>query len=327
LRDSSQLSEVGDPPVRHYVLTRFDVYLGDQSKYRTDEWFRNRLDLFEQFTWPAIVAQTRQDFTWLVFFHEKSRAEVEQRFADRDLPFVAVFSDELWEPSLVRKAVRSLGAPERSVTVSTQLDCDDAFAADAVARIRSAVAKRPTTRTYLNFPLGYQFAEGRFYLALDPSNPFITLVEPVESLDEALFAYHVCHEDASSHAPVDHIDWEPGWLQVVHGTNISNHTNGLRIRNSKPWGRFRHLPGVGDRRVESRLEVESDRLRGATFLVKKALFRPLGRRRIYRALKIEGVMSKARGATDRAPASAPSESPLAAPAAPVDALEPVEVRR
>ncbi len=283
---------------RHFLLTRFDVNLGDQSRYRTDEWFDRRLDLFEQFTCPSIASQTEKSFTWIVFFHEKSRETVERRFGADPEFYTAVFTADLWEPAVVRAAVRALGTPEQGTVVSTQLDCDDVLAPDTIERIQRAVARDPRQRTYLNFPLGYQFAQGRFYIALDPSNPFITLVEPVTNLDQALFAYHLCHEDASEHAPVQQVDWTPAWLQVVHGTNISNHTNGLRIRNAKPWEEFRHLPGIGRRRPESRLEVEKERAANAARLARKAFFRPLGRRRIYRALKVDGAMTKLRNRTE-----------------------------
>jgi hypothetical protein len=285
----------GEQSFHHFVLTRFDVNLGDQSRYRTDEWFERRLDLFEQFTCPSIASQTNQNFTWIVFFHEKSRATVESRFGTDPELYTPVFTAALWEPAVVRAAVRSLGAPENGTVVSTQLDCDDVLAPDTIERIQHAVERDPSRRAYLNFPLGYQFAQGRFYIALDPSNPFITLVEPVTNLDQALFAYHLCHEDASDHAPVVQVDWTPAWLQIVHGTNISNHTNGLRIRNTKPWEEFRHLPGIGRRRPESRLEVEKERLANAGRLARKAFFRPLGRRRLYRALKVDGAMTKIRG--------------------------------
>jgi hypothetical protein len=289
----------GKHPFRHFVLTRFDVNLGDQSKYRTDEWFENRLGLFEQFTCPSIASQTEKNFTWIVFFHEKSRATVERRFGTEPALYTPVFTSELWEPSVVRKAVRQLSQDEHGLVVSTQLDCDDVLGADTIERIQRAVSEHPAERRYLNFPLGYQFDHGRFYIALDPSNPFISLVEPVENLDDALFAYHLCHEDAGDHAPVVQVDWTPAWLQIVHGTNISNHANGLRIRNNRPWQQFHHLPGIGARRPESRLEVEKERVANATRLARKALFRPGGRLRVYRALKIEGAVAKVRRTTRR----------------------------
>jgi hypothetical protein len=283
--------------MHHFVLTRFDVYLGDQSKYRTDEWFTKRLDLFERFTRPSVESQDCQDFTWLVFFHERSRADVEDRFGSADLPYTPIYTSELWEPAVVRKAVRGLGIPDGSHVVSTQLDCDDAYAPDTVRRIQAAVRRHPLERRYFNFPIGYQFCDGRFYLALDPSNPFITLSEPVSTLDDAMFAYHVCHDDASDFAPVSHIDWSPGWMQIVHDTNIANHVNGLRIRNPKPWASFRHLPGVGPRLEERWIDVETDRLGNAAYLTRKALFKPGGRRRVYRALKLEGAFKKRRTTT------------------------------
>ena len=291
----------------HFVLTRFDVNLGDQSKYRTDEWFDNRLDLFERFTCPSIASQTEQNFTWVVFFHEKSRETVERRFGKHPELYTPIFTSALWEPAVVRDALRSLSAPESGLIVSTQLDCDDVYAPDTIERIQRAIADRAVEQpAYFNFPLGYQYCDGRFYIAMDPANPFITLAEPVTTLDDAVFAYHVCHEDASEYAPVTQIDWTPGWLQVVHGKNIMNHTNGLRIGNKKPWSRFHHIPGIGARVPETRLEVETDRLGTARYLAYKALFKPAGRLRIYRALKIDGPVAKVRDATAKVMGKSPS---------------------
>ena len=59
---------------QHFILTRFNLRkkgwdeTKSQSKVLTDKWMENRLELFEQYCYSSIKAQTKKDFEWLVFF-------------------------------------------------------------------------------------------------------------------------------------------------------------------------------------------------------------------------------------------------------------------
>ena len=56
--------------MRHYILTRFNLRLWPHNKVgeetQTEEWLRRRVELFERYTLPSVVAQTCQDFVWII---------------------------------------------------------------------------------------------------------------------------------------------------------------------------------------------------------------------------------------------------------------------
>ncbi|WP_443688946.1 glycosyltransferase, partial [Paraprevotella xylaniphila] len=59
-------------PVRHYLLTRFNLPLWNKDKRglvtRDEVWLEDRCRLFEQYTLPSVLQQSCKDFTWVVLF-------------------------------------------------------------------------------------------------------------------------------------------------------------------------------------------------------------------------------------------------------------------
>ena len=62
----------GTTPVRHYLLTRFNLPLWNKDKRglatRDEAWLEDRFRLFEQYTLPSVLQQSCKDFTWVVLF-------------------------------------------------------------------------------------------------------------------------------------------------------------------------------------------------------------------------------------------------------------------
>ncbi len=63
-------ADVDSLPLRHYLLTRFNLPLWNKDKHglatRDEAWLENRCRLFEQYTLPSVQQQSCKDFVWVV---------------------------------------------------------------------------------------------------------------------------------------------------------------------------------------------------------------------------------------------------------------------
>lgn len=56
--------------MKHFILTRFNIRLWNQDKFRQPvlslEWLEQRFDVFERFCLPSVSGQVCKDFVWVV---------------------------------------------------------------------------------------------------------------------------------------------------------------------------------------------------------------------------------------------------------------------
>jgi hypothetical protein len=59
----------------HFLITRFNVRLGGSLNrgMSRPNWLDQRIGLFELFCLPSVQAQTRRDYTWLIYFDADTR--------------------------------------------------------------------------------------------------------------------------------------------------------------------------------------------------------------------------------------------------------------
>src|SRR5690242_1987923 len=121
----------------HVLLTRFNVsFLGRPLPDRA--WLAHRFELFEHFCFPSVVAQSCQDFKWLLFFDphldEDSRARIEtyRRFKN----FEPVYIDEAVNAPILSRSVESR-LHGFDYLITSRLDNDDALATRYVETIQS----------------------------------------------------------------------------------------------------------------------------------------------------------------------------------------------
>ena len=209
----------------HVIMTRFNLATpGRESDIRTKPgWLSRRFELFERFCLPSVGAQTRTDFTWMIYFDEGTPTEFRERIERlrSEVPFVpyytGLFRSEGW-PRSVRETL-----PAADWLLSTHFDNDDALASDHVERLRAA-AEGALRRGALNFDRGLIRTDRRLYALTHRSNAFFSFLEPWGP--EMKTCQSVGHMRIAEEGPVTQIGGGPGWLQVVHGDNVSNKVRG-----------------------------------------------------------------------------------------------------
>jgi hypothetical protein len=224
-------------PASVLLLTRFNCrFAASWTKAALDpKWLELRFSLFERYCLPSVLGQDCQNFTWILFFDQetpepfRTRATALARENLRPI-FVGTLSGEL-----IRKTIREHIPEDASHVITSRLDNDDGLAKDYVRRLREAF--RPVTnKEYLNVTEGFILNAARIYRHRDPHNAFVSLVEPVDGKIEGVWTYP--HTEIRQHAPVRQIGGGPGWLQVVHGANVSNKVRGRRMPPSEVGENF-----------------------------------------------------------------------------------------
>jgi hypothetical protein len=243
----------------HVILTRFNVPTpGRESLIRAqDGWLRDRIELFERYCLPSVAAQTEQHFEWIVYFDPESP----QWFMDwlaglgPDRPFHPIFRTSISRQEMLSD-VRSVTSARARTLLTTNLDNDDGLAVDFVARLQSAVSGGRREALYLSEGIILQGTET--YLRTDRSNAFCSVAEP---WDAPVMAWADWHNRLGRSMPVVQVGGGPGWLQVVHGRNVSNNVHGRLVQPDEYSAFFPTvLPGL-PRAPRRRLLVDTAVLR------------------------------------------------------------------
>lgn len=245
----------------HVVMTRFNMPTpGRESQIRgRPGWLEGRFDLFEQYCLPSMAAQTTRDFHWIIYFDEETPQVFRDRIeAAREVfPFTAFytgfFPGEGWPRSLVEVI------PERTPwLLTTRFDSDDALAVDYVARMQAAVERAsPAAACSFNLTQGIVIEGGRVYAHEHHSNAFASWFEPWD--EAARTAMSINHMQLAELGEIVQVAGPAGWLQVVHGGNVSNKVRGRRVAADIVRDRF--PPEVpGELKPTSQAEIALENL-------------------------------------------------------------------
>lgn len=240
----------------HVFLTRFNLPSeGVESLIRAREgWLRERIVLFERYAVPAVRAQRGADIHWLVYLDTESP----QWLLDK---MEAWRAEGLLTPLLrtsvpnedLQRDVREVVGRSEGPVITSNLDNDDGLAVDFVERLRQAPVRAERQALYV--AMGLISNGQRAYLREDRVNAFCAVSE---DLSDVWSCWHDWHNRLGEHMPVVEVEGEPGWLQVIHGANVSNRVRGT-ITNPAPYREL--FPGMLDEVEAPRpAEVARDRL-------------------------------------------------------------------
>lgn len=227
--------------VDHVLLTRFNLPTGGlEARIRaSDSWLTNRWQLFERYCAPSVAAQTTTEFTWVIYFDPESPEWLKQAirpYVDRGL-FRPVFRAEVPTPVLVAD-LRDIVGRDDGMLLTTNLDNDDGIAVDFLERLRDAVDF--DDRRALFVTNGVIKSSDGAYLRRDPENAFCSVAEPWADARTSWDDWHIM---LARSMPTVELGGAPGWLQVIHGENVSNRVRG-RLVSPRTWGAL--FPGLLD---------------------------------------------------------------------------------
>ncbi len=241
----------------HVILTRFNLpSKGPESVIRAQQgWLQKRVSLFEAYCLPSMLAQTRASYRWLIYFDPQSpdwlRSWIEGHVTSGH--FVPVFREEVSDEELAGDIGELFDEPGEEL-ITTNLDNDDALANDFVEQLQSQPI--PPSATVYYFSTGLIKSAVGVYRRRDRHNAFPSVREPWSDSPRTCWADW--HNRLSRHMAVVQIDGTPGWLQVVHDSNVTNRIRGTLVSPTD----FRPLFGdlLDDVRSPSKLALARDHL-------------------------------------------------------------------
>jgi len=278
------LDRTSSPSIEHVLLTRFNLPpKGPEQVIRAQKgWLTERIILFERYCVPSVRAQTNQNFSWIIYFDPESPDWLRHRAAALQAEgiFHAEFRSSVSHAELMSD-IRAVVRRERDVLITTNLDNDDGLAIDFVDRLQHADAPQPRAALYLTH--GLIADPNGVYLRRDARNAFCSVRE---SWDDPVGCWADWHNRLGKSMPVVEIDGAPGWLQVVHGSNVSNRVRG-RLVSPLPYAAVfgaqldtRTVPArrrmLGDRLVAVPARLVREALRAGAKWVAVALFGTTG---------------------------------------------------
>lgn len=217
----------------HFLITRFNVLpefdiINEGSWDR--EWLTHRFNLFEKFCYPSVFNQSNQNFKWIVFFHSKTPEEFKHKINEyaKWENFIPVYLDDRYTIEKNKLAILENLSSQPKYLITSRLDSDDAISRNYIEIIQNDFAEQEFE--FLNFSYGYVLNGNKLYIFKYLQNPFVSLVERVNTLSTNGFKSVLCadHTELYSHGKVKQIKTETGWMQIIHGKNNNNRVRGIR---------------------------------------------------------------------------------------------------
>jgi teichuronic acid biosynthesis glycosyltransferase TuaH len=275
------------PRVDHALLTRFNLpSKGFESLVRAkDGWLHNRVELFERYCLPSVRAQTRKGFHWIVYFDPESPEWLLERIQDlsADGLFTPIFRAEVSADELLSDIEEVTGRRTQNL-LTTNVDNDDGLAADFVAQVQDVRCSHLPSAIYLS--AGLVKGGASVYLRHDDRNAFCSVRS---TWSAPVTCWSAWHNQLGEIMATEEVGGPPAWLQVVHGSNVSNRIRGRLVAADPFADRFpgllddvatvQTLALVRDALVEGPVRLLRDGLRSA---IKTATIRLLGRSGIDR---------------------------------------------
>jgi hypothetical protein len=211
----------------HVLLTRFSAVLAPGGEPAGEGWLRYRLGFFYDATYPSVISQSVDDFTWLVLFDDRCsdefRGDIESL---AEGVFTPVWSHERFRRDSFAEPVAAIA--DAPFLITTRIDSDDAMAVDFMATVQAQFARQD--RLFVSITRGVQIdRSGAVYLSDQLSNPFLSLIERREPERLPDTVYVAKHARARAHGPIREVRAPVMWAQVVHDLNLSNIVNGPRV--------------------------------------------------------------------------------------------------
>jgi hypothetical protein len=173
-------------PIRtysHYLVTLFNVrnFLdGTKDESEWLKWTIDRIQLFKTYCLPSIVAQTNQDFKWLLYFDSQTPTEILEGFKSTvqyaNIHVILKSGYDDFYSTYVQDMI-NLTPENIDWIMQSRFDNDDIFHKDAIHHIQSNFKQKQEYIIALASGYTYQLESAYASHYYYPMSPFITLIE------------------------------------------------------------------------------------------------------------------------------------------------------
>ena len=212
---------------RHFLITRFNLRKSDWTKNKnnkavlTEEWHKNRFDLFKNYCFPSVASQTNKKFEWLVFFDTTTSdtyKDIIKNLQKEMKEFNPLFIDGMSQflPSLKSY----ISKYNEEYIISSGLDNDDCISKTYIEKVQNKFNQQDF--------MAIDFMDG-YTLQISPNiklgkkthqyNPFLSLIEKNTN---PITICNVSHRLWKREKRIIQIKNTRIWSSVIHQENKVN---------------------------------------------------------------------------------------------------------
>ena len=218
----------------HYLITRFNLknpkwdLTKNNETLLNDEWMENRMNLFENFCFPSVIAQRNKNFSWLLYFDSATTEHFKKRIQTltENCHNIIVFfinGMDVFVPS-VKEFIHSKA--KKDYLITSRIDNDGCIHIDFIDEIQ----KQFQSQEYMAIDIisGYTLQiEPTFMLGKKEHifNPFISLIEK-NIMPKTIWSND--HNLWKKEKNVLQVKNQRLWMSIIHGKNKVLRFNGLQ---------------------------------------------------------------------------------------------------
>lgn len=208
----------------------------DPEAYRS--WIQTRINYINMFSANSVRNNYEKPLFWLVLIdrsaiHDSDMELLESAVKGTPFKFVDTNGGDII--SAIKSSLTTLEFPCRITTC--RFDSDDLISNDYFASLKAFLAKDEISKypALISQPGGavYINSQEKFYYSAYPDNPFLSLSERVETIEDLMTVYCAMHTEIHNKASEVHMlrSHHPMWASVVQGDNIANESllNGCEV--------------------------------------------------------------------------------------------------
>ena len=219
--------------MKHYIGTRFNLKVEEWKttksgkKALSEEWLKNRFQLFEDYCLPSFKKQSNQNFIWCVFFDEDTPEVYKEKInlISKDfLNFHPIFIESIKHLNKTFiEYIYSHNENSDKYVITTRVDNDDIIHKDFIKTIQELF--QPIDKTVIDLKEGYQLTLNvNKPILLRYPHPFNAFLSVIENVENVTSVYSKMHYDWKSSKHVISYSKIRLWIELVHEENKINDT-------------------------------------------------------------------------------------------------------
>ncbi|OZV70040.1 glycosyltransferase [Winogradskyella aurantia] len=217
---------------KHFLITRFNLRKSDWVTNKnnvavlTDDWHRNRFQLFNEFCVPSVASQTNTNFEWLVFFDSSTKDEFRAiiKVIEKQIPNLKPFFIDGMDAFL--PAIKEyISNCETDYIITSRMDNDDCLSRNFIASVQQKFKNQDFMA--VDFINGFTLQihpKVRLGKKLHQYNPFLSLIE---RNDNPNTIWSIPHNHWKKETSILQIKDEYVWCSIIHQENKVNEFTGF----------------------------------------------------------------------------------------------------
>lgn len=222
---------------KHLLITRFNLrnpkwdFTKNNESLLNDEWMQSRMQLFKNFCFPSICAQSNPDFEWLIYFDSTTSATFKKEIMEliqgkENIKAFFIDGMNAFYPS-IQEYIQNITTP---FLITSRIDNDDCIHKDFIKTVQQNFQKQDFQA--IDIIKGYSLQiEPEIILGKKEHifNPFISLIEKNENPKTIWLSDHNMWKKETR---ITQVTNKRLWLSIIHQKNKVNEFNGY---GNIPW--------------------------------------------------------------------------------------------